>query len=249
MSRRARICWAPLGPGPVARLDHPLVDEHAVRGRRPDVATGAEQDVGDEPGDRALAVRPRDRDDRDPPVRVADPRRRRGARLGDALRPAREQPFLVARQVRGPRWRDVSSRERQRRLGRSSGRAPRRATGTSRSSDPGRTSDGRPRRRAPRRGRRAGGGSSATTASMLSGQSRGGTDRAEVDQRVATRDRAGRTRSAAGRRRPRASPPAPAGRRWVPRAGGSRPVARSGQDSKRASPWRRPADRWTIHRS
>ena len=40
---------------------------------------GADQDVRDQPGDGALAVGPRDRDDRDPPVGVADPRRRRRA--------------------------------------------------------------------------------------------------------------------------------------------------------------------------
>ena len=89
-------------PGPVAGIDDPLVDEDAVRGRRADVPTGLQQDVGDQPGDGRLAVRPRDRDGRHPPIGVTDPGRRRGPRPGDALGPASQEPFLGAGQLRGP---------------------------------------------------------------------------------------------------------------------------------------------------
>ena len=57
----------------------------------------------------------------------------------------------------------------------------------------------------------------------------------------AARARAARTRCAAGRSRPRASPPARAGRGSVRRAGGSRSGARSGEDSNWASMRARPA--------
>ena len=117
MSRRREDLVRAAGTGPVAGFDHPLVDEHAVGRRGPDVAAGPHQDVGDQPGDGALAVGPGDRDDRDPAVGVADPRRRRGPRLGDALRPAREHPFLRAGQLGGPRRRDIALGEGERRLG------------------------------------------------------------------------------------------------------------------------------------
>ena len=66
---------------PVAGLDHPLVDQDAVRRRRPDVAPGPQQDVGDQPGHRRLAVGAGDRDGRDAARVVADPRGRGGTRL------------------------------------------------------------------------------------------------------------------------------------------------------------------------
>ena len=68
------------GTRPVARVDHPLVDEDAVRGGRPDMLARDDEDVGDEPGHRALAVRPRDGHDRDAPVGVAEPLGRGRAR-------------------------------------------------------------------------------------------------------------------------------------------------------------------------
>ena len=105
------------GTGPVARLDHPLVDQDPVRGGRPDVATGAQQDVGDQPGDRALAVGPRDRHDRDAAIGVAEPLGRRRTRRRDPFGPAGEQPFLGAGQPGGPRRRHVALGEGERRLG------------------------------------------------------------------------------------------------------------------------------------
>ena len=96
------------GSRPVARVDHPLVDQHAVRGRRPDAPAGQQQDVGDEPGHGALAVRPRDRHDRDPAIGVADPGRRRGPGRGDPLGPARDEALLGAGQPGGPRRRHVA---------------------------------------------------------------------------------------------------------------------------------------------
>ncbi len=90
------------GSGPVTRIDHPLVDEDAVRGGRPDMAPGEDEDVGDEPGDRALAVGARDRDDRDAPIGVADPLGRCGTGVRDAVGPAREQAILSASQMGGP---------------------------------------------------------------------------------------------------------------------------------------------------
>ncbi len=71
------------------------------------MAPGSQRDVGDQPRDGALAVGARDRHDRDPPISVADPGRRCGPRVGDALGPARQMPFLGTRQPRGPRRRHV----------------------------------------------------------------------------------------------------------------------------------------------
>ena len=90
------------GPRPVARFDHPLVDEHPVGGRRPDAPAGPQQDVGDQPRDRALAVGARDRHDRDRPIAIADPfgRRRPGRR--DAFGPARDLALLGPGQVGVP---------------------------------------------------------------------------------------------------------------------------------------------------
>ena len=84
------------GAGPVAGLEHLLVDEDPVAGRRADVVPGHAQDVGDQPGHRRLAVGAGDRDHRDPALRVPDPGGRRGARAGDPGLPALDQPLLGA---------------------------------------------------------------------------------------------------------------------------------------------------------
>ena len=108
-------------PGPVAGLDQPLVDEDAVRGRRADVLSGLDQDVGDQPGHGRLAVGPRDRDDRDAPLRVADPRSAAPSGRRDPLGPAGPEPLLGAGQLRGPRRRDVALGEGDGRLGQDAG--------------------------------------------------------------------------------------------------------------------------------
>ena len=104
-------------PGPVARLDHPLVDEDAVGGRRPDAPAGPQQDVGDQPRDRALAVGARDGHDRDRPIGVADPGGRRRPGRRDPFGPARDQAFLGAGQAGAARRRDVALGKGERRLG------------------------------------------------------------------------------------------------------------------------------------
>ncbi len=207
--------------GPVARVDHPLIDQDPVRGRRADMAAGQDEDVADQPGDRALAVGPADRDDRDPAIGVADPRRWRGAGLRDPRGPALELAALRPGQPGGPRRRDVPFGERQ--AGVDDRPGPLRA-GPREGHDPvariGRPVDGqagatlvvRPpagagSRSSGRRSRRA---TRATGPAGRDGRGR------------ACRAHAGRTRSAAGRWPARSWPPARAGRRMVPRAGGSR---------------------------
>ena len=103
--------------GPVAGLDHSLVDEHAVGGRRADPPLRQHEDVGRQASDGALAVRARDRDDRDPPVGVADPRRRRRPGIGDRRLPAgngARRRRTVAGRTRG---RDIPLGQGDRRLG------------------------------------------------------------------------------------------------------------------------------------
>ena len=191
-------------PGPVAGLDHPLVDEDAVGGRRADPPPGPDEDVGRQPGHGALAVRAGDRDDRHPAVGVADPGRRRRPGIGDRRAASgRSRRAVAARQAGSTRRRRRPARSGRAPPRRSCGPARRRSTGTSRSSGPGPTSDGRRRRRGPRRGRPAGGGPSRRTASTGPRPVAARDVRAEPDERVAARARAGRTRSAAGRSRPR----------------------------------------------
>ena len=172
--------------GPVARVDHPLVDEHAVRGRRPDVAAGPQQDVGDQPGDRALAVRARDRHDRDAsvarrvPTRAGSPVPRRSApSSGRAAAPGRRS---------GGRCRDGDT-SRSASASAASVRASARSAPTHGKVTiqcPG--SDERWTARPPRpspwsaRSRRI---QATTVAATGSGQSRAGHGRPEVDQRVA----------------------------------------------------------------
>ena len=102
---------------PVAGVDHPLVDQDAVRRRRPDVAPGPQQDVGDEAGHRRLAVGAGDRDGGDAARVVADPRGRGGARLREACLPAGERLGLGPGEARTPRGGDAAGREVEGRLG------------------------------------------------------------------------------------------------------------------------------------
>ena len=194
------------GPGPVARLDHPLVDEDPVRGRRPDVAPGPQQDVGDQPGDRALAVRPGDRDDRD----RAGPRR--GSRPAASPAPsairsdqrASSRSWAPVRWAR-PRRRDVALGEGERRLGQRSGRAPRPTHGNVTIQWPG--SDERwtatPPRPSPWSGTQAPDPADRRAATRI-GPVAGRDRRRRGGPARGGPGRAARTRSAAGRRRPRA---------------------------------------------
>ena len=105
------------GTRPVAGVDDPLVDEDPVGRRRADVVAGAEQDVGDEPGDRGLAVGPGDRHDGHPPVRVTDPRGRRRAGAPDPLRPAVDDPLLGPGEPDASAGVDGPRRQVERRVG------------------------------------------------------------------------------------------------------------------------------------
>ena len=200
--RAAEDRCAPPGPVQSPGFDHPLVDEDTVRGRRPDVSAGGDEDVGDQPGHRRLAVRAGDRHRRDASVRVADPRRRGDAGRGDALRPARDVPFLGTRQLRRARWRDVPFGERQCGLGEGPGTLL---------ADPRERHDP-----VPGVGRSMDGQTTSALAVVGTQAADPGDDR--LDARPASRatgprrrdgragggpDRAGRTRSDAGRRRPR----------------------------------------------
>jgi hypothetical protein len=103
--------------GPVTGVDEPLVDEHPVGCRRPDMATREQEDVRDEAGDSALAVRAADGDDRDAPLRVPNPGRRARPGRSDPPAPAGDGPFLAWCQM-GPSTRGrVPLGERKRRLG------------------------------------------------------------------------------------------------------------------------------------
>ena len=220
------------GTRPVAGIDEPLVDEDPVRRGRPDAPAGANEDVGDQPRHRALPVGSTDRHDRDPPILVAEPWRRRRPRLGDPRGPPRDGSFLVAGQLGGPRRRHVALRERKRRL-----------------CDGPRPFFARPRERHdPVPGvRRAVDGDAADTLAVVGSKpadprdDRGDRigpgprrDRGAEVARAHAGPAGARRRTCAGARWPaRPSPPARAGRRWVPRAGGSRSGARSRQDSKR----------------
>ncbi len=177
MSRRARIWCAPPGPvqspGSTIRSSTRTPSEVVVPTCRP----ATQQDVGDEPGHRALAVRPRDRHDRDPPVGVADPRRRRRPGGGDPLGPARERGAPGRRSA--GRSATATRRARPARGGLGEGQRALRA-GPREGDDPvagvRRAMDGAARR-GPRRGRRAAGGPRPTIAATPSGQSRAGTSR------------------------------------------------------------------------
>ena len=100
-SERPRICQRAGRARPVARLDHPLVRRGRRRtsSSRPAASARIRMWV-DQPGDRALAVRAGDRHDRDPAVRVADPRRRRRPRLRDRRLPAGERARLAPASAR-----------------------------------------------------------------------------------------------------------------------------------------------------
>ena len=147
-------------PGPVARLDDRAADHDPVGGRRADPLAGLSKDVRDQARRRRLAVRAADRDDRQSPVRVANPGGARPGGLADPRKrsldladlPRRE---LIGRPVpgcRAPRGRGPSRRSR------SPGR--RASTATRRSNGPGRTIDGRrPRLRRRRDAPDAGAGS------------------------------------------------------------------------------------------
>ena len=138
------------------------------------------------------------------PVGVADPLRRRRARGRDPLGPAGQQPFLGTRQAGGPRRRHVALGQRQGRLGQGLGTL---GADPRERDDPvarvGRAVDGHARR-GPRRGRRAGGGSSRRSRRRASGHSRARDRRRRDGPARGGPGRAGRTTSAAGRRRPRA---------------------------------------------
>ena len=163
-------------PGPVAGLDQALVDEDAVRRRRPDVAAGPEQDVGDEPRDGGLAVRPADRDDGDAALRVADPGRRGRPCRRDPCLPRLHEACLRPREARAAIGGHAAAPAR-RRPPRSSAPALRRATARSRPSVRGRRAvDGDGAGVLPVRARRR--RVHATSSATASGQSRAGTGRA-----------------------------------------------------------------------
>ena len=188
------------GTGPVAGLDHPLIDQDAIGRRRPDVPGGTHEDVGDQPGDGALAVRAGDRDHRDLAVGVAKPGRRRRAGLIDARRPALELALLRAGELGALARRDVALGEGERRFRderarsaprhghrRSSGLGPDRWT----SRGPAASPCSARRRRSRRRRRRQ------------RGPQPGRDGGPEPDEGVPRRDPAGRTRCDAARSRPR----------------------------------------------
>ena len=145
-------------PGPVALFDHPLVDEDAVGGRRADVAAGQDEDVGDQPGDRALPVRAADAHDRGPPVRVADPGRRRPA-SAVAMAPVCRSSRRVCAPVSVARRAGETSRSARAKAASAMAR-PRSTTPSarSRSSARARRSGGRPARPCRRDGRSGAGG-------------------------------------------------------------------------------------------
>ena len=121
MSDLASTCCAPAGPvqspASTSRSSMRTPSEVVV----PTCFPAWTQDVGDQPGHGGLAVGPRDRDDRDAPLRVADPGRRSRAGRRDPLGPAGPEPLLGAGQLRGPRWRDVAVGEGDGRVGQDAG--------------------------------------------------------------------------------------------------------------------------------
>ena len=89
----------------------------AIRCCRPDMPSSQDEDVGDQPGHRRLAVRSRDRHDRNPPIRVADPGGRRRPGFAYPLGPARDKASLGTGQLRRSRRRDIALGQGQRGLG------------------------------------------------------------------------------------------------------------------------------------
>ena len=197
---RPRISWAPPGPVQSPGLDHPLVDEDAVRGRRPDVPARRPSRMWVMSRVTVLLpFVPDDRHDRDPPVGVADPGRRRRPGLVDPLASSgSSEPVLGAGQLRGPRRRHVALGERERGLGERA--RPLRAGPRERDDPVARdpTSDGRPGPPGPRRGRPAAAGPRRRP--RRSGRaSRAPGRRRRAGRARAGPDRAGRTTSGAGR--------------------------------------------------
>ena len=201
MSERARTCCAPPGPvqSPGSTIRSSMSTPSEVVRRR--VARRA-QDVGDQPGHGGLAVGPGDRDDRDAPLRVADPGRRSRPGRRDPLAPARPEPLLARRSAAAVRDGEMSRSARA--MAASVRTRARSSAGPRERDDPvarvGRAMD-RQARIGPRRGPRAAGGPSrrsrrsdrATRAPAPSRRARPGRG---------GRDRAGRTTSAVGRSRP-----------------------------------------------
>ena len=103
--------------GPVAGIDHALVHEDPIAGRRSDVVPGQQQDVGDQPGDRRLPIGAGDGHHRDLPVGVADPGGRGDSRLRDPGFPAGHHSFLGHRQLNPTGGRDGPAGQVHRGLG------------------------------------------------------------------------------------------------------------------------------------
>ena len=102
--------------GPIARLDYLVADDDPVGRRRTHSLPGLAENVDHQPGRGGLPVRARDRDDRQAPVRVADPR---GARTLRGRDPAAEpliQASAARREVSRSSRPDVTLDQRQRRL-------------------------------------------------------------------------------------------------------------------------------------
>ena len=223
MSSRWRIACAPprpvQSPGSTIVVPTTMPSDVVAPTRLPGLA----QDVGDQAGRRGLAVRAADRDDRQPPIGVADPARararsprRRGPRPARPGAPAAAQ--LIGRAPAAPRARRARARTR---------RSPRPVAHRPRQDDDpvagvGRSMDGRRGPVEPSGARAAAGGSSPRAIATRPGCSTAGTVAASRTRACGSGSRRPYQRAPPADRRPRPSPPARAGTGSDRRAGGSR---------------------------